>query len=330
MQRRVLLGQVLGVQADQLREEQVQQRPGVGQPVRRDAHVDRHAAAPHVLEPEVVGAGGRIDHRIRKDRQRRVEGGDHAGQRVLGVRQQALQRIGAFVRQRVALFAPLRDQIAQVVLQRPALARGLAQHLADRARQRRGFEQDEAEAQEQVARLVVEEGFGRGAAAVVREEDLADGQQVADAVQRAGAHGGQRVPAVAARVLVEGREGVDGLAVCGAVAGRDVVVLALDVEHHDRVGPVQQVRDHDADALAAAGGRRQHHRELAGQGEEAATVAADQDAGLAVVAGEARALDLGGVREARIAMQRAARPCGGDQCAGSTISSPTPDSAIAS
>ena len=258
-------GRCLRVQADELREEQVQQRPGVGQPVRRDAHVDRHAAAAHVLEPEVVGAGGRIDHRIREDRQRRVEGGDHAGQRVLRVRQQALQGVGALVGERIAFLAALGDQAAQVILERPALARGLAQHLADGAGERWGFEEDEAQAEEQVARLVVEEGFGRRAAAVVGEEDLADGEQVADAVQRAGAHGGQRVPAVAARVFVEGREGIDRLAVRGAVAGRDVVVLALDVEHHDRVGPVQQVRDDDADALAAAGGRGQHHRELAGQ-----------------------------------------------------------------
>jgi len=92
-------------------------------------------AAAHVLELEVVGAGGRVDHRIREDRERRVEGGDHAGQRVLRVRQQALQGIGAFVRKRIALFAALRDQTAQVVLEGPALARGLAQHLADGAGQ---------------------------------------------------------------------------------------------------------------------------------------------------------------------------------------------------
>jgi hypothetical protein len=72
LERRVLLGQVLGVEADKLREEQVQQRSGVGQPVRWDAHIDRHAAAAHLLEPEVVGAGGGVHHRISKDRQRRV------------------------------------------------------------------------------------------------------------------------------------------------------------------------------------------------------------------------------------------------------------------
>ena len=103
LERRVLFGQRLRVQADELREEQRQQRPRVREPVRRDAHVDRHAPAPHVLEPEVVGAGRGIDHRIRKDRQRRVEGRDHARQRVLGVRQQPLQRVGAFVRERLAV-----------------------------------------------------------------------------------------------------------------------------------------------------------------------------------------------------------------------------------
>ena len=71
-------GSVLRVQAHQLREEQVQQRPRVGQPVRRDAHVDRHAPAPQVLEPEVVGAGRRVDDRIGEDRQRRIEGRDDA------------------------------------------------------------------------------------------------------------------------------------------------------------------------------------------------------------------------------------------------------------
>jgi hypothetical protein len=38
----------LGVQADELREEQVQQHAGIGQPVRRDAHIDRHALTAHV------------------------------------------------------------------------------------------------------------------------------------------------------------------------------------------------------------------------------------------------------------------------------------------
>jgi hypothetical protein len=55
-----------------LRKEQVEQRPGIGQPVGRDAHVDRHAPTPHVLEPEIVGAGGRVHHGIGEDRQRRV------------------------------------------------------------------------------------------------------------------------------------------------------------------------------------------------------------------------------------------------------------------
>ena len=131
LERRVLLRQVLRVQAHELREEQVEQRPGVGQPVRRDAHVDRHAPAAHVLEPEVVGARGRVDDRVREDRQRRVEGRDDARERVLRVRQQPLQRVDAFVRERLSAFARC-DRAAQVILERLPLARRLAQHLADR------------------------------------------------------------------------------------------------------------------------------------------------------------------------------------------------------
>ena len=115
------------------------------------------------------------------------------------------------------------------------------------------------------------------------------------------------------RAFVEGREGVHRLPVLGAVAGRDVVVLALDVEHDDRVGPVQQVRDDDADALAAAGRRRQHHRELAGQGEEPAPVAADQDAragGLASIG-----LEQAGARALRPGSQSGRRRAAGGAAA---------------
>ena len=113
----------------------------------------------------------------------------------------------------------------------------------------------------------------------------------------------------------KGREGIDRLAVCRAVAGRDVVVLALDVEDNDRVGPVQQVRDDDAHTLAAAGWRRQHHRELARQRQELAAVPADQDARTPVTARQARAIDLGQIGEPGIAVQGATRSGGSDQAA---------------
>ena len=135
-------------------------------------------------------------------------------------------------------------------------------------------------------------------------------------MERAGAHGGQRVPTMASSRLVERREGIDGLAVLGAVAGRDVVVLALDVQHHRRVGPIEQVGDHHADALAAAGGRRQHDRELARQRQELAAVAANDDAWLgrrATSTQQARTRDFGQVCKPRIAMQRAAISCGSEE-----------------
>ena len=105
----------------------------------------------------------------------------------------------------------------------------------------------------------------------------------------------------------------------GPEAGGDVVVLAFDVEHDDRVRPVQQVRDHDAHALAAARGGGQHHRELARQREELAAVAADQDARcrrLALAAQQVGSGDFRGVGEAGIPVQRATRTCRGEQHAG--------------
>jgi hypothetical protein len=97
LQGLILCGQVLCVEADQLGEKQVQQRPCVRQAVRGDAHIDGHALPAQLAQVEVIGAGGRIDHRVRKDDERSVERGDHAGQRVLGVAQQALQGVHAFV-----------------------------------------------------------------------------------------------------------------------------------------------------------------------------------------------------------------------------------------
>ena len=116
-----MLRQVLRVEADELGEEQGEQRPGIGQPVRRDAHVDRHALAAQLAQVEVVGAGGGIDHRIRKDRQRRVKGGHHAGERVLRVAQQALQSIQTFFGERFAGFLALLDQPTEVFFQRAPL-----------------------------------------------------------------------------------------------------------------------------------------------------------------------------------------------------------------
>ena len=279
-------GSVRVFRLHELREEQVQQRPRVGQPVRRDAHVDRHAPAPHVLEPEVVGAGRRVDDRIGEDRQRRVEGRDDAGQRVLRVRRAGAaarrcirRRAACRPRCRCAISAarwsfsgwPLPDDwrsISPIVRG----SSGVSSRYRPRPRKRL-----RAWSLKNASDDVLLPSFGKNTWPIAsRSPTRCSGL---------GAHGGQRVPAVAARLLVERRERVDRLAVLGAVAGRDVVVLALDVEHDDRVGPVQQVRDHDADALAAARRRRQHHRQLAGQREEAPAVAADQDARAAACCG---------------------------------------------
>ena len=60
----------------------------------------------------------------------------------------------------------------------------------------------------------------------------------------------ERVVSGGAAVAGQGIEQVDGLAVAGAKTRGDVVVLALDVEHHGGAGPVQKVGNDDADALA--------------------------------------------------------------------------------
>ena len=201
-------------------------------------------------------------------------------------------------------------------LQRLPAAGGLTQQLTDGAGQLRRFQQHQPEPQEEVARLVVEEGFRRRAAAVVREEHLSDGEQVTDPMHRARSHGSQGIPSVTASRLVERGERVDRLAMLGAVARRDVVVLALDVQHHDRVRPVQQVRDDDPDALATASGRGQHRRQLTREREEASLEAPDQDAGQSAflpVAPQAGALHLGGGRKSRIPVQRPRLACGQDQ-----------------
>jgi hypothetical protein len=208
---------------------------------------------------------------------------------------------------------PLLDQPAEVGFQRLPLARGLAQHFSDGARQVGRLQQQQSQTQKQVACLVVEEGFGRSATAVVGEEHLSDAQQVADTVQGVFADSGQRVPAVAAGFLVEGGEGVDGLLVLGTVARGDGVVLALDVQHHHGVGPVQQIGHHHANALTAARGRRQHDRQLPGQSQEVAPEAADQDAGRVggfFVEQQPGALDFGERGKTGAAMQGAAGSAG--------------------
>ena len=188
------------------------------------------------------------------------------------------------------------------------LARRLAQHLADRSRQLGRLEQVEADAEEQVPGLIVEERFRRRAAAVVRKEHLPDRQQVPHPMQRIHPDGKERIPAVAARFLVERREGEYRLAALGAVPSRDRVVLALDVENDGRVGPVEEVRNDHADTFAAAGRRRKHHRQLAGEGEELPSVAADDDArcvGRRATTDETGAADLRSIGEAGVAMQGA-------------------------
>ena len=102
---------------------------------------------------------------------------------------------------------------------------------------------------------------------------------------------------MAAGFFVEWGKGEDRLAVGGAVACCDGMVLAFDVEHHHGVRPVQQVRNHHPHSFATAGGGGQHDGELAGQGQELASEAADQNArGIGVLVGQQQsgALDFSG------------------------------------
>ena len=87
-----------------------------------------------------------------------------------------------------------------------------------------------------------------------------------------------------------------------AETGRQLEVLALDVDHADRVRPGQEVRHHHAHALAAARRRTQQHGLLAGERQEPVLVLAEDDP--AVVA-QLRLLDLHAIRKPCRAVQLA-------------------------
>ena len=241
LERRVVLGQFGRVQVDQLGEEQVQQHPRIGEPVRWDADIDRHALPAHVRHREVIAARGRIHQRIAEDRQRCVERGQDARQRVVAGGEKAHQGINAGVRQRTlrmrtALHALL-HQALQMLLDGLTLAARLPQDFPDSARQLRCLDQVQGEAEEQVARRVVEESFGAAALHIRGVQDLCDGQRVADDVAIGEPDRAERVPAVRAAVFGEGRPRIDGLAVRRPKPCRDRPVLRLDVDDHGAVLP---------------------------------------------------------------------------------------------
>ena len=184
-----------------------------------------------------------------------------------------------------------------------ALATRLPQNFANGARQLGRLDQGQGQAEEQVARGVVEEAFGTAAFHVRGVQHLRDGQRVADDMTIGRADRTQRVPAVRAAVFGERCPRIDRLAVRRPKPCRDRPVLRLDVDDHGAVLPGQQVGHHHAHTLAAAGGCAEHHRLLARQGEEAIAVLADDDPLSAQQPGVA---DLGGIGKTRRAVQLAA------------------------
>ena len=118
----------------------------------------------------------------------------------------------------------------------------------------------------------------------------------------------QGVVARGRSVWGQGIEEVDGLAVFGAKSRRGGPVFPLDVEHDRRSRPVQEVGDHDADALSRP--RRRVEQDVFGapEGQHPSTVLAEQDA---VRRPQSLTEDLSSAREPRPPMQRPAQ-AGGD------------------
>ena len=217
------------------------------------------------------------------------------------------QRLHRLLRQRVARALAAVDDAAPVLLEALVVAgHALAQDLADGARAARRLEKVQRDAQEQRARRGGPERVG---ALRVREQHARHALQVVDAPPGLVRDVGQRVPARRARGLGQRVEQVHLLAVAGPEAGRAHPVLALDVADEHRAGPVEQVRDDHAHALAAARRRLQQHALLARQHQVAVAQAPQEDA---LAPEQARAPDLAAAGETRVAVQAApARQQGG-------------------
>ncbi|MPM98453.1 hypothetical protein SDC9_145641 [bioreactor metagenome] len=193
-----------------------------------------------------------------------------------------------------------------MILDRLALARRLAQQLADGSRQRGRLAQVQRQAQEQVARRIIEKRI----AAFARIERVANRQDVRHPHARVIADVPQGVVAVrlaVQRVALgvlgnrERIEQIDLLPPLPAELGRDEEVFQLHVHCHDRLGPIEQVRDDDADTLTRASRRGQQHELHAGEHQEAVLPLPDDDAGLVEQPGLGNLRRLG---EAGFAVQR--------------------------
>src|SRR3546814_11060417 len=91
---------------------------------------------------------------------------------------------------------------------------------------------------------------------------------------------------------------------CAKTCG-DVPILALHVEHHDGIGPTQEIGDHHADALAGA--RRCLEQDMLGAAENeiAAALLPDDDP---TFAAQMFAPDFAFTRKPFLAMERAPTP----------------------
>ncbi|CAE6873920.1 hypothetical protein R69746_08638 [Paraburkholderia aspalathi] len=267
-ERRILGRQLARVQVDQLREKEIdQQRAGL-QVAWLDAHIDRHTLLAHVGQIEVRAAGCRVDDRIAEDVQRRGHRRYDVREGFLRLRQESVQRVETFEAEHrqpvghVSCIGARADDRRDVFTDRPALARSLPQHLAERARQRGRFEQIQHDPDEQVAGVVVPVFQTR--IDVGRIQVFADRHHVAHPRVRCTALDVfERVVRVRAPVFRERGPQVRFVAARPPVAGRIQIVLFLDVLDHDRIGIGEKIRDHERRAFAGAGAGGRHQEILA-------------------------------------------------------------------
>ena len=78
-------------------------------------------------------------------------------------------------------------------------------------------------------------------------------------------------------------------------------VFALNIQHYNGVGPVQQIGNHNTDPLAAARGRRQQNELLPREHQKLSLVFANDQT---VVGQQPRLADFTAARKARITVQR--------------------------
>src|SRR5262249_46306132 len=102
-------------------------------------------------------------------------------------------------------------------------------------------------------------------------QHLGDALQIVDALYGVARHVVERIPVCRAAVLAERIEEATFLAAARAIARGECPVLALDVNADERVGPVEQIRHHHADALPCSRRRGERYSLLTWQHETAST-----------------------------------------------------------